>query len=425
MLFYSTNRTSPEVDFHTALFVGLAPDGGLYIPQSFPKFTKKELASLNELSLTAVGSLVLQKWLPEIPENDVQQIVKKALDFPIPLVQVGDTFVLELFHGPTKAFKDVAAAVLAQVFAYYLAKEDRTLTILVATSGDTGGAIAQAFSGIKRVRVVVLYPDGRVSKLQEEQLTRVNDNIIPIAVKGYFDDCQAFVKQAFVDPDLQHLHLSSANSISIGRLLPQIIYYVWCYAQLQRDNIQFVVPSGNMGNVTAGLFAAKMGLPVDSFVIAANENDSVVKYFKTGTFAKQETIPTLSNAMDIGNPSNFVRILEIFKHNHKAFCALVSAITISDKETVATVKEIYKKYDYLADFHTAVGFAAYKKSERANTTPVILSTASPIKFASEIEKETEIEIDDSKEITALKKHEKRMTKVENKYKSMKEVLLNL
>lgn len=425
MKFYSTNKKSPLVDFKTALFQGLAPDGGLYMPEVFPKFTSKELKSLPSLTLVEVGALVLQKWLgDEIPEKDIREISKNSLTFPIPVKQVGDYSLLELFHGQTAAFKDIAGRFLANLFTYYLKVEKENITILVATSGDTGGAIAQAFSNNDRVKVVILFPKGKVSNLQEEQLTRVGKNVLPLAIKGDFDDCQSYVKEAFLDRDLQHLNLSSANSINIGRLLPQIIHYVWCYANLQKNNLRFVVPSGNLGNITAGLFATRMGIPLSSFVIATNVNDSVVKYYKTGEFRKQKTISTLSNAMDIGNPNNFSRVLKLFNNDHEEFCKLIKAVKVTDEETIRVIKEVYKQYDYLLDFHTAVAYAAAEKLKDDTLHAVLVATASPAKFSSEIRQETGIIIDNKQALAKLQKLEKREFQVESNYQAVKEVLQN-
>ncbi len=422
MQFVSTNKKAPAVDFETALFAGLAPDGGLYMPTTFPQFSSKELSSLPKKSLAEISELILKKWLPDISEKDLHSIIEQSLTFPIPLKIVGNKKILELFHGPTKAFKDVAAGVLAQLFSYYLHKEEKDLTILVATSGDTGGAIAQAFSGIHRVKVIILYPEGRVSALQEEQLTRVGENVFPVMVKGDFDDCQLIVKQAFLDPEFANANLSSANSINIGRLLPQIIYYVWTYAQLPKQPIQFIVPSGNMGNVTAGIFAAKMGLPFSSFVIATNENDAVGKYYQTGKFIKQPTHQTLSTAMDIGDPSNFIRVLELFNNDYEAFKKVITAIKISDEVTKETIKKVYKEYHYLMDFHTAVGFAAAEKVSASDMQQIIWSTASPIKFSAELTAETGITVDDRGEIKRLEKSEKRVFPVTNTYAAVKKLL---
>lgn len=420
---YSTNHSSPNTDYKTALFRGLAPDGGLYMPDSFPVFSKEELAALSSKTLPQIGEMVLGKWLPDIPEKELALIVEKGLHFPIPVTTVGNRSVLELFHGPTMAFKDVAAGLLAQTVSYYLQKEKSTMTILVATSGDTGSAIAQAFSGIKNVKVVIVFPKGRVSNLQEEQLTRVSKNVTTLEVNGDFDDCQAFVKEAFIDKDLQELNLSSANSINIGRLLPQIIYFVWAYAKLQKNNLQFIVPSGNMGSITAGLFARKMGLPFSSFVIATNENDTAVKYYKTGIFERQKTVQTLSTAMDIGHPSNFVRILELFKNDHNAFRKIVQAVKITDEQTVKTLKKVHTEKNYLMDFHTAVGFTAANSVQQGDKYQVVISTASPLKFAAEIEEQTGIHIDNTAALQELQKKEKRVIPVTNTYDAVKRVLL--
>ena len=358
MKFYSTKKISPDVNFQTALFTGLAPDGGLYMPRSIPQFTHRELDEI--LSLDQAAFAVLRKWLTveEISNNDLHKIITGAFTFQIPLASVGKFSILELFHRPTMAFKDIAAGVLARLFDYFLTKENRKITILVATSGDTGGAIAQAFSGMKRVRVVVVYPQGKVSQLQEEQLTRVEANVLAIAVKGTFDDCQAFVKKAFQDQDLKKLNLSSANSINIGRLIPQIIYHIYASRMLGLTPVRFVIPSGNMGNVTAAVCAYKMGLPIDSLVIATNENDVAVHYYKTGVYKSKKSVQTLSTAMDIGNPSNFERILELFHYSYPDFLKMITCIKVSDKQTRATLKKVYQQSNYLMDFHTAVGYYA-------------------------------------------------------------------
>ncbi|MCA9965882.1 MAG: threonine synthase, partial [Anaerolineales bacterium] len=294
--YYSTNRQAPEVTFQKALFQGLAPDGGLYFPTKFPTFSAVELAALHGVSLPEVGYRVLQKWFgEEIEAEPLRHIATAAQHFPIPLRQVGSYQILELFHGPTQAFKDVAAQNLSRLMSHFLQQQQQRVTLLVATSGDTGGAIAHGFSGIDNINVVILYPKGRVSQLQEEQLTRVADNVFPLEVDGVFDDCQAMVKQAFNDPDLAGLALTSANSISIGRLIPQIIYYAYAYACLGRDDIEFVVPSGNFGNLTGGLFARAMGFPFSQFIAACNRNDAAVRYAATGQYAPQPTVATLSN----------------------------------------------------------------------------------------------------------------------------------
>lgn len=423
MKFYSTRRTAPHVDFKTALFQGIAPDGGLYMPEKIPPLLPEEVAKI--ASLQESGFTVLRKWISteEIPDEDLRTIIEKSLTFPIPLMEVGDYGILELFHGPTLAFKDIAAGVLAHLCEYYLAKENKTMTILVATSGDTGGAIAQAFSGLERVQVVILYPIGKVSELQKEQLTRVEDNVLSLAVEGVFDDCQSFVKSAFQDPELQQMHLSSANSINIGRLIPQIIYYVWAYKQAQKYPLQFIIPSGNMGNATAALFASLMGIPLPSLIVATNENDSVVEYYTSGRYQSKKTVQTLSTAMDIGKPNNFERILELFHSNHEAFRKKITAIKITDKETIATIQKVYEQQKYLLDFHTAVGYYAAEKAAHFQGKTIVVSTASPLKFAKEIEEQTGIRIDNSSLLAALRKKKKRFIHTGNTYEEIKALLL--
>ncbi len=423
MKFYSTKKQAPDDDFKTALFNGLAPDGGLYMPRTIPRITKSELKKLH--TLPEVGFAVLRKWLTpdEISDRALQEMVTESFDFTIPLVTVGKYSILELFHGPTMAFKDIAARVLARLFEHFLLKENRTVTILVATSGDTGGAIAQAFSGMKRVKVVVLFPEGKVSELQFEQLTRVDDNVLSIEVAGTFDDCQAFVKKAFQDTSLKNLNLSSANSINIGRLLPQIIYYFWAYVQFGGKKLRFVVPSGNMGNVTACVLAYKMGLPIDSLIIATNENDVAVKYYKTGKYTSKKSVKTLSTAMDIGSPNNFERLLELFAHDHAAFIEIVTAMKVSDKKTIAMIKNVFTQEKYLLDFHTAVGYFTAENMGVSHNATVVVSTASPVKFAKEIKRETGITVNNSHILKKLRMKKKRVVTSSNNYDAIKQLLI--
>ncbi len=421
--YYSTGKNAPEVDFKTALFRGLAPDGGLYFPNEFPQFSADELENLKGASLQAVGNAVLQKWFgDDIPAEALEAIAYDAQNFPITLNQVGPYQILELIHGPTLAFKDVAAQNLSRLMSYFLQKENREITLLVATSGDTGGAIAHGFADIPNTTVYVLFPKGRVSRLQEEQLTRVAQNVIPVEVDGVFDDCQAMVKQAFNDPALKDLNLTSANSISIGRLIPQIIYYVYTWAVLQRDDIEFIVPSGNFGNLTGAIFAKQMGLPFSHFTAATNANDAAVRYQESGVYDPHTTIRTLSNAMDVGNPSNFVRILESFGHDYEEFRDHFTAMSVDDETTVATMKRVLADHDYLLDPHTAIGWTVAEQINLEGRTPVVVSTAAPIKFAEEIKQAAGIEIDDSETVQALSGREKRKVSIENDYAALVELL---
>lgn len=422
--YYSTEKQAPLVTFESALFQGLAPDGGLYFPSQFPTFSKKELLQLQEASLPDVGFEVLRKWFSsEIPEAVLKDVATAAQQFPIPLRQVGDFRILELFHGPTQAFKDVAAQNLSRLMSTFLQKHQKKVTLLVATSGDTGGAIAHGFSDIENIEVFVLYPKGRISQLQEEQLTRVADNIHPLEVDGVFDDCQAMVKRAFVDDDLTHLNLTSANSISIGRLIPQIIYYVYTYALLGSDQIEFVVPSGNFGNLTGGLFAREMGLPFSSFVAATNRNDTAVRYAQNGRYTPRPTVATLSNAMDVGNPSNFVRILELLDYDHGRFQQLLQAYCVPDDVTVQTIKMVHEQHGYLLDPHTAVGWHVAQQHANPKMDTVIIATASPLKFAAEIEAKCGIPVDNGEAIANLQTRPQRKTAVSNLYDTFKQHLL--
>ena len=422
--YYSTNGESPTVSFQEALFRGLAPDGGLYFPDRFPKFSAEEIDNLRGASLQEVAYQVLQKWFgSEIDDDALRQIAADAQNFPIPMHKVGDTHVLEITHGPTLAFKDVAAQNLPRLMSYFLQKQSKRIKLLVATSGDTGGAIAHGFSDIPNIDVYVLFPKGRVSALQEQQLTRVADNIRPIEVEGVFDDCQAMVKRAFNDPALAHLSLTSANSISIGRLIPQVIYYVYVYAVLGRDDIQFVVPSGNFGNLTAGLFAREMGLPFESFIAATNLNDSAVRYIETMQYEPHATVKTLSTAMDVGNPSNFARVLELFDNEYEALRDVMQAYRIDDLETVATMRKVQDLYSYLLDPHTAVGWEVNEAYGDPTMERVLIATAAPVKFANEIDVAAGITIDDSAEIGKLQTRPQRKTTIPNDYNALVQLLL--
>lgn len=424
--YYSTNRQAPEVTFQEALFQGLAPDGGLYFPNQFPAFSTDELAALRGATLPDVGFCVLDKWFgEEIDAESLRRIASEAQHFPIPLRQVGPYQILELFHGPTQAFKDVAAQNLARLMSHFLKQRQQRVTLLVATSGDTGGAIAHGFSGVDNINVVILYPRGRVSQLQEEQLTRVADNVFPLEVDGVFDDCQAMVKQAFNDPDLAGLSLTSANSISIGRLIPQIIYYVYAYACLGRDDIAFVVPSGNFGNLTGGLFARAMGLPFSRFLAACNRNDAAVRYGATGKYVPQPTVATLSNAMDVGNPSNFVRVLELFGHDWGAFRAVVQAYMVADEATVATMAGVWREHGYVLDPHTAVGWRVAEQYADPDKQTVLIATAAPLKFAAEIEARTGIVVENEGAIAALRQRPLRKWSVGGEYTAVKSFLQQL
>ncbi len=425
MTFYSLTNPSIQVNFETALIQGLASDGGLFYPSFIPVFSLSEIKELVGLTLPEIGFLVLQKWFSDdIEANDLRKIAFNSLDFNIPLVSVGNKYILEIFHGPTMAFKDVAARVLANLTSYFAQKQNKKIRILVATSGDTGGAVAHGFANMPNIEVYVLFPKGKVSKLQEKQLTSVADNVFPIEVDGFFDDCQAMVKQAFNDPDLKGLNLTSANSINIGRLIPQIIYHFWAWSQLPGKKLQIVVPSGNFGNLAAGLFAMKMGMPVTNFVAGVNANDTVFRFLQTGKYEPKPTISTLSNAMDISNPSNFVRILKMFENNLELLKKHLQVSTVSDRETVDAIVRVYEKHNYLMCPHTAVGWKAAEDYESSDYVQVIYSTASPIKFAYEIYNATKIFVDDTQIMQQLESIPARKIQIKAEYSELKKILVS-
>jgi threonine synthase len=415
MRYLSTGGQAPAVDLRTALFRSLAPDGGLYLPESLPQWPR--LPEVDEDSLLSVTARRLAPpLLPDLPSEVVERLVDDALDFPVPLVPVtAGTYVLELFHGPTLAFKDVGARTMARLFAYLQGAQfqeesggegtSAPLTVLVATSGDTGSAVAQAFLGVPGTRVVVLYPKGKVSRVQECQFTTLGDNVHALAVAGTFDDCQRMVKAAFSDAELsRELRLTSANSINLGRLLPQSFYYAHGAALLagqlaSRDSRPptFVVPSGNFGNLTAGLLARRMGLTTGPFVAATNVNDVVPEYLEEGIFRPRASQATLSNAMDVGNPSNFDRILWLYDGDRNAILRDLHGVRVTDEETRRTIREVYETTGYLLDPHTAVGWAGLETlrdqgTVSRNEPAILLATAHPAKFGETVEDLVKAEI---------------------------------
>ncbi|MBI2072805.1 MAG: threonine synthase [Gemmatimonadetes bacterium] len=391
MRFISTSGRSPPADLREALFRGLAPDGGLYLPEALRPLPGKLLSGLRGAPFPGTAFTVATHLLEgALPAPELERVVGEALDFPIPLVSLTDrVYVLELFHGPTCAFKDVGARFMARLIARYRARDDPPLTMLVATSGDTGGAVAHAFFDLPGTRVVVLYPEGKVSPLQERQFTTLGGNVTALAVAGTFDDCQRLVKQAFADPDLRHLRLTSANSINIGRLLPQIFYYFHAWAQLPETPPELIlsVPSGNLGNLTAGLMAKRLGLPVTKFVAATNLNDVVPEYLATGIFTPRASVATLSTAMDVGNPSNFPRMLSLYGGDVDRMREDVDGHAYTDDQTRAMLARAYADWGYLLDPHSTVACLglAQAMSDRAHATGVFLATAHPAKFAEVVE----------------------------------------
>ncbi len=386
--YYSTrDESKTKVSFEDALLKGLAPDGGLYVPDQIPVIHSS--AWLGAKSIADVGVNVLSRWLgDEIPLADLEPIVRDALDFPTPTIKLSDDlFVLELIHGPTLSFKDFGARTMARLMNYFLAKRGEKRTILVATSGDTGSAVADGFAGLDNIDVILLYPKGKVSSVQERQLIVERKGVKSFAVEGTFDDCQRMVKEAFVDPRLAHLPLSSANSINIGRLLPQSLYYLWSVAQMGLKEVNFCVPSGNLGNLCGGMFASLVGQPVNKFIAAHNSNHFFPDFLsaKVDAFAFHPTIATVSNAMDVGSPSNFERLYHLI--GAEKLRQWVWADTVQDDSTLERMSKTYDKYGYVACPHTSVGLEAVARYREAtgDLTPVItLSCAHPAKFPESI-----------------------------------------
>ncbi|HUZ92927.1 MAG TPA: threonine synthase [Candidatus Paceibacterota bacterium] len=392
MKFYSTNKKSGDADLTDAVFRGLAPDGGLFMPQHIPRLPATFLNRLRSTSFQEIAFRIASAFFGEdVPEKMLRDIVKRSINFDAPLVRLdGNTYVLELFHGPTLSFKDFGARFMAQLLAYLTKKSRRKITVLTATSGDTGSAVAQGFLGAPGIRVVVLYPKGKVTNVQESQMATLGRNIRAVAVRGTFDDCQALVKRAFRDRDLnRRLGLTSANSVNIARLIPQIFYYFRAYAQLPRGakRAVFSVPSGNFGNLTAGLMAKKMGLPA-RFVAATNVNDAVPEYLRTGLFRPRPSKQTLANAMDVGNPSNFARMLDLYGRDRAKMKNDVWGAAFTDEEMLGAMREVFNTYRYTLDPHGAVGFLGLKKyrsGHAADCAGIILETAHPSKFPGAVE----------------------------------------
>jgi len=389
MKYYNLNNKSKLVSLKEAVLTGIQGSDGLFMPEHIPQLDAAFIENIHQHPLKEIAFEVAKLFLNEdVAEQEIQSIVNDALNFDIPLVHLHDNvYTLELFHGPTLAFKDVGARFMARLFAYFLKNDNQQIHILVATSGDTGSAVANAFWNVPNISVTILYPSGKVSLLQEKQLTTLGGNISALEIDGTFDDCQRMVKQAFADKDLQSkINLASANSINLARLIPQSFYYFWAYAQYVakhgKSAISICVPSGNFGNLTAGLFAKKMGLPIHQFIAATNANDVVPQYLSSGTYTPRPSQQTISNAMDVGNPSNFSRIMELYHNDWEAVKKDIVGYAFNDDVTRATMKKVHEKFDYTLDPHGAVGYAAIEKYQQSNpdVSCVFFETAHPSKF---------------------------------------------
>jgi threonine synthase len=430
MKYYSLNKVSGEVDFREATILGQAPDKGLYFPEFIPQHPFKSIESLQGLSPADIGWQVMKPYVdPAIPEAELRKIIAETLSFDIPLVRINENIhSLELYHGPTLAFKDVGARFMSRCLSYFSREKKEKIVVLVATSGDTGGAVADGFYGVDGVEVVILYPSGKVSPVQELQLTTYEGNIHALEVEGDFDACQKIVKQAFADTELKRqLFLTSANSINVARWLPQQMYYFLALQQWKENELPVVcVPSGNFGNICAGILAWRSGLPVNHFVAACNANDIVTRYLESGQYRSATAKATISNAMDVGDPSNFVRILNIFDQDYPRLKEHISSFSISDAETEDTIAAVYREHDYLLDPHGAVGYAALKKYIDANpgTKGMILETAHPVKFPASVEKIIGRSLEFPPQVEKIRHKEKKSTLIRPVYEDVKDFLLS-
>ena len=393
MKYYSTNQQAPIASLEEAVVKGLASDKGLFMPEQIKALPQSFYDNIENLSFQEIAYQVADAFFGEdIPAETLKEIVYDTLNFDVPLVHVNDNiYSLELFHGPTLAFKDVGGRFMARLLGYFIRKAgSKDINVLVATSGDTGSAVANGFLGVDGIHVYVLYPKGKVSEIQEKQFTTLGQNITALEVDGTFDDCQALVKSAFMDKELNdHLLLTSANSINVARFLPQAFYYFYAYAQLKKigkaDEAVICVPSGNFGNITAGLFAKRMGLPIKRFIAANNRNDIFYQYLQTGQYNPRPSVATIANAMDVGDPSNFARVLALYNNSHEAISAEITGVTYTDEQIRETVKSVYQTTGYLLDPHGACGYRALQEGLQPTENGVFLETAHPAKFLDTVE----------------------------------------
>ena len=429
MIYHSTRDKNNTVSFKEAVIKGLASDGGLFVPESIDKLPKEFFDNIENMSIAEMATQIMKPYVgEEIPRKELKSILEDVLSFDFPLVKVDeDKFALELFHGPTLAFKDVGAGFLARCLGYF-ADPNKKVTVLVATSGDTGSAVANGFFGVEGTEVVILYPTGKVSASQEKQLTTYGGNITALEVDGTFDDCQKMVKEAFQDKELNnHLNLSSANSINVARFIPQSLYYFIALAEFMKGNKDVIVsvPSGNFGNILAGIYAKNMGLKIDKFVISNNVNNPVVEYLEDGNFRIRPSIHTVSNAMDIGNPSNFER-LQFLYPNIKELKNIVEGYSYSDKETLASIEDIYNRTDYLPDPHGAVAYLGLTEAmkNKKNTIGVFVETAHPAKFIETFTDTQKENLEIPERLSKFMNKEKVSIKMGNSFNSFKEYLLS-
>ena len=431
MNFYSTNGQAPIATLEKAVVKGLAEDKGLYMPERIKNLSKEFYDNIENLSFQEIAYTVADAFFGEdVPAEDLKRIVYDTLAFDCPCVKVTDSiYSLELFHGPTLAFKDVGARFMARLLQFFLKKEGAgKVNVLVATSGDTGSAVANGFLGVEGIHVYVLYPKGKVSPIQECQFTTLGQNITAVEVDGVFDDCQALVKNAFIDADLKaHMQLTSANSINVARFLPQAFYYFYAYAQMKKkglaDQLVVCVPSGNFGNICSALFGKRMGLPVKRFIAANNANDVFFKYLQTGKYEPKASVQTIANAMDVGDPSNFARVYELYGKSHAAICANISGATYTDAQIAETIKEVKAETGYVCDPHGACGYRALKEGLKTGETGVFLETAHPAKFKDTVDRILGDDIEIPAKLQAFMKGTKQSVPMSKDFASFKEYLM--
>ena len=430
MKFYSLNNNAPHVSFREAVIRGIAPDRGLYFPESFSRLSDTFFENISQLSNAEIALEAIRQFAEDdIPANKLSDIVDDVLQFDFPIVPISENIgTLELFHGPTMAFKDVGARFMARCLGYFSSEEKTDVTVLVATSGDTGGAVADGFLGVEGVQVVILYPKAKVSEIQEKQLTTLGQNITALEVEGSFDDCQQMVKTAFLDQDvIASRQLTSANSINVARWLPQQFYYFIAFKKLHKEfkDIVFSVPSGNFGNLCAGMVAQKIGLPVKHFIAATNINDTVPKYMQSRQYHPQASSPTISNAMDVGDPSNFVRIMALYHNSFEKLSQQMSSYSFTDAQTKLAMKEIHSNSSYVADPHGAVGYLGLKKyfEHFPGSYGLFLETAHPIKFLNVVEDTLGNKLDLPPQIAAILNKKKSSVAIRD-YADLKSYLIN-
>ncbi len=429
MKYYSTNGTAPLASLEKAVVKGLAEDRGLYMPEHIKPLPEEFFSRIQDMDFHDIACTVAQAFFGEdVPEEDLRRIVCDTLSFDVPAVKVCDSiYSLELFHGPTLAFKDVGARFMARMLRHFLHSGSGEVNVLVATSGDTGSAVANGFLGVEGIKVYVLYPKGKVSPIQECQFTTLGQNITAVEVDGVFDDCQALVKNAFMDKALNaKMKLTSANSINVARFLPQSFYYFYAYAQMKKkglaDNLVMCVPSGNFGNICSALFGKRMGLPIHRFIAANNSNDIFYKYLQTGNYEPKPSVQTIANAMDVGDPSNFARIYDLYGKSHDAIAADISGATYSDEQIADAMRSCYADNGYVCDPHGACGYQALKDGLRPGETGVFLETAHPAKFKSVVDGILHTDIEIPQKLQAFMKGTKKSVSLPNDYDAFRQLL---